>query len=218
VENEHAATIAALISFMSVRIESCIESIRYAGGALENLEGHSRRMNRTRAELYQCDDFLDLRELIQIPVLLNSHVYKCRVTYEDQVSAVEWELYQKRRIETLRLVHDKTISYAYKYRLRDDLDRLYSQRKEHDDVLIVRNGYLTDTYVCNIALFDGKTWWTPSEPLLNGTQRALLLEKGTVVAAPVRLKDLPNFTNIRLFNAMMPWNEAIDLPISRVIG
>lgn len=196
--------------------ECCIETIRYAEGKLENLAWHNQRMNRTRTSLYGSEDFLDLRELIEIPEMLTSHVYKCRVTYAKQIEEVEWELYKKRSINSLKVVHDETIDYSFKYRQRHDLDRLYSQRKEHDDVLIVRNGYLTDAYVCNIALFDGETWWTPSGPLLKGIQRERLLQDGKVLASPICLKDLRKFTNIRLFNAMMPWSEAIELPVSRI--
>lgn len=201
---------------MEIVENACIETIRCVGLELENLPLHNERMNRTRRALFGSVNFLDLRELIQPPAVLTSSVYKCRVTYQDTVLQVDWEPYSKRKITSLQLVHHETIDYSFKYRQRHDLDRLYSQRGEHDDVLIVRNGCLTDAYVCNIALYDGKTWWTPDAPLLRGTQRERLLQEGTVSAKAIRLKDLSAFTNIRLFNAMMPWPEAIELPVSRI--
>lgn len=201
---------------MTFKREPCIETVRYAGGKLNNIDYHNERMNRTRAALFGATNFTDLRELIEIPDLLPSHVYKCRVTYELDILSVEWEQYIRRTIRTLKIVHAENIDYSFKYRQRHDLERLYSQRNQYDDVIIVRNGYLTDAYVCNIALFDGKNWVTPKNPLLRGTQRAKLLEEGTLVTAPLLLKDLPNFTNIRLFNAMMPWSEAIELPVSAI--
>jgi len=198
--------------------EACIETIRCFHSQLENIEFHNRRMLHTQEALFDAHDFRDLRELIQIPDLLPTHVYKCRVTYRRHIESIEWEIYARRQIASLQLVHDETIDYSFKYRQRHDLDRIYSQRKECDDVLIVRNGYLTDTYVCNIALLNDNNWLTPAEPLLKGTQREYLLRKGIISPAYIRAEDLNNFTQIRLFNAMMPWTEAITLPVSRVFG
>ena len=47
--------------------------------------------------------------------------------------------------------------------------------------LIVKDGYLTDTSIANIALYDGYTWFTPAHPLLRGTKRAELLNKQLIV-------------------------------------
>lgn len=195
---------------------TCIETIRFVNARPENLALHNERMNRTRQKLFSSQNFLDLSELIPVPGTLPHHVHKCRVVYRDRVESVEWEAYEKRTIRSLRVIRDETIDYSFKFRQRHDLDRIYSQKKDCDDVLIVRNGYLTDAYVCNIALWDGAAWLTPADPLLRGTQRALLLQQGTIMESPVLLKDLHKFTRIRLFNAMMPWPEAIELPVAQV--
>lgn len=195
---------------------ACIETIRYMDARPENLAHHNLRMNRTRQDLFGSEDFVDLGELIRIPDMLPSHVYKCRVTYTHQIVAVEWEPYQRRVIRSLQIVHNETIDYTYKYRQRHDLEKIYSQKKKHDDVLIVRNGYLTDAYVCNIALLKGDKWLTPALPLLKGTQRELLLEQDKIYEADIHLDNLPDFTHIRLFNAMMPWRDAIELPVRQI--
>jgi 4-amino-4-deoxychorismate lyase len=201
---------------MTYRKEACIETIRCADSRLENLSFHNERMDRTRRTLFGTHDFLDLGELIQIPELLPSHVYKCRVTYTDRIESVEWEVYNRRTINSLRIVHDEKIDYTFKYSKRHDLDRIYSQRGKFDDVLIVRNGYLTDAYVCNIAFLDGSKWLTPANPLLKGTQRALLLHQNKIEEAPIHLGDLRSFTRVSLFNAMMPWPEAVVLQCDRI--
>lgn len=196
--------------------ETCIETIRCVGSRLENLDFHNRRMHATRQTLFGAEDFMDLRELIQIPVLLTSHVYKCRVSYRSEIEAIEWEPYTKRQIRSLKVIKDDSINYPFKRKQRNDLDKIYSQRGNYDDVLIVRHGYLTDTYVCNLALSDGDTWLTPAEPLLKGTQREYLLQKGVIQMAHLHIKDLHKFTDIRLFNAMMPWDDAITIPVSQI--
>ena len=43
-------------------------------------------------------------------------------------------------------------------------------KREQDEILITRNGLLTDTSIANIALFNGKEWHTPKHPLLKGVQ------------------------------------------------
>ena len=37
-------------------------------------------------------------------------------------------------------------------------------KREQDEILITRNGLLTDTSIANIALFNGKEWHTPKHP------------------------------------------------------
>ncbi|WP_309546477.1 aminotransferase class IV [Hoylesella marshii] len=84
-----------------------------------------------------------------------------------------------------------------------------------DDVLIVRNGLLTDTSYTNIALYDGYQWFTPATPLLEGTMRASLLDSGMLIEKDILLSDLPHYQYIALFNAMIDMGELV-LPISCV--
>ena len=60
------------------------------------------------------------------------------------------------------------------------LNSLFQIRQDKDDILIVKNGLLTDTSIANIALYDGNDWYTPLHPLLKGTKRAELLDKGVL--------------------------------------
>ncbi len=59
---------------------------------------------------------------------------------------------------------------------------IYSPNEGHDDILIIRDGLLTDTSICNVALWNGTSWITPARPLFSGTMRAYLLDKGLVQA------------------------------------
>ena len=85
-------------------------------------------------------------------------------------------------------------------------------RDGSDEVIIVRNGLLTDTSYTNIALFDGCEWLTPKLPLLAGTQRASLIDRQRLREADIRADDLWSFDYIALFNAMMNLGEMI-LPV-----
>lgn len=88
---------------------------------------------------------------------------------------------------------------------------MFARRGAYDDILIVRRHLLTDTSIANIALFDGSHWHTPQHPLLKGTKRAELLDKGILTEKDIRMEELPAYSTVRLFNAMIDWGE-VELP------
>ena len=73
------------------------------------------------------------------------------------------------------------------------------------------NGYLIHE-PCHI-------WWqtlvTPRHPLLPGTKRAALLDKGMIQKADITLEDLRNANKVSLFNAMIDFGE-IEIAIENV--
>jgi 4-amino-4-deoxychorismate lyase len=196
--------------------ESCIETIRVEDGTLHNLHYHQQRMNTTRAELWRCDKIISLKELITVPEVLQKGLLKCRITYNEGIENVEWEPYQLRSIKSLKVVSDDCISYSYKFKNRVLLQQLFNQRGLYDDVLIVKKGLLTDTSYCNIALFDGQKWYTPTSYLLPGTQRAHLLDVGVIEEKEIALRSLQQYSKIRLFNAMIPWETAVDIDCNKI--
>ena len=102
--------------------------------------------------------------------------------------------------------------FTYKSTNREELNSLYAQRETADDILVVRNGYLTDTSISNIALYDGNTWFTPSCPLLKGTKRAELLDKHLIQEKEILHTQLGSYFRIMLFNAMIDWGQIV-IPI-----
>ena len=109
-----------------------------------------------------------------------------------------------------------TLDYTYKSAGREPLNCLFALRGACDDILIVKQGLLTDTSIANIALSDGTHWYTPAHPLLKGTRRAALLEEGILQEKDIRPEDLPSFSTVRLFNAMIDWGE-LELPVRNII-
>jgi 4-amino-4-deoxychorismate lyase len=168
------------------------------------LKYHAERMNRTRREVFACPQMLDLAEALRIPDHLDDDVYKCRITYNADIQRIEFEPYTIRPVRSLQLIIDDTLDYHYKWH---DRSRLHAHvaATDADDVLIVRNGYLTDTSYANIAFLDVDRWLTPAAPLLAGTRRQFLLDAGLLQPAPLRPEDLPRFQYARLLNAMLPW-------------
>ena len=117
-----------------------------------------------------------------------------------------------REVQSLAIIRSDEIDYTYKNTNRESLNRLFAQRGKCDDILIVKQGLLTDTSIANIALYDGSNWYTPKHPLLKGTKRAQLLAQGIVQEKELGPEDLSSFPIIRLFNAMIDWGEQ-ELPV-----
>ena len=111
------------------------------------------------------------------------------------------------QIQSLRLVPTNDLDYTNKYTEREKLDALFALREGCDDVLIIRNGWITDSYYANVVFFDGKDWWTPELPLLEGTCRARLLANGIIKTIPLQVEDLKNFLGIKLINAMRDMSQ-----------
>ena len=140
---------------------------------------------------------------------------RCRVEYQEEVEKVEYLPYTLRPVNSLKLVTSDGLDYTYKSTDRQKLDELFGQRGEADDILIVRDGFLTDTSIANIALWNGSQWETPEIPLLEGTMRASLLGKEMIVPAAIRPQDLSRYSLIRLFNAMIGFGE-IEFPVANI--
>ena len=190
-----------------------IETIRIEGGRIYNLPYHNRRMNETRRNIFQASDKLDLSDYIH-PEAYQDRT-KCRVVYEQEIVEVEYAPYAIRPVSSLHIVEDNALCYRYKSTDRDALNRLFVSRGVADDVLIVQDGLLTDTSLCNIALWNGERWLTPSCPLLQGTKRASLMDEGVLFPSEIKVDDLKLYSRIRLFNAMIEFGE-IEFPVGNI--
>ncbi|MBM3403436.1 MAG: hypothetical protein FJY10_00900 [Bacteroidetes bacterium] len=199
------------------------ETMRVENGIFRNLENHLERMNRTRREV------LGLREGIDWSVVSGEWlvvsgqktreepgVIKCRVVYGRKIEKVSFEPYVRKRIDHLALVHADELEYPYKYLDRSSFERILCTQKGADDVLIIKNGLVTDTSFTNVAFLKGKRWYTPAKPLLPGTQRQFLLDQGLLEVTDIGLSDIPSFSKVMLFNAMFGFGE-MEIPIGKII-
>ena len=99
--------------------------------------------------------------------------------------------------------------YHYKSTNRKELEALYVLRGNQDDILIVRNHFLTDTSIANVALEKEGAWYTPAAPLLKGTKRAWLLEQKLLRECDIPADDIYSYSRIALFNAMIDFGSLI---------
>jgi 4-amino-4-deoxychorismate lyase len=196
-----------------------LETIKVRKNMLENLEFHTERVNCSRHTLFNFTDVWDLSQLISIPDLDTDIIYRCRLLYSRRIEQTEFHEYIPRIIRKLFLVPVDDLEYAFKYANRDALNTLRdSKTKEQDsDILIVKNGYITDTSFSNIAFFDGISWFTPAIPLLQGTKRAYYLKKRLISECHITPADLHIFQKARLINAMLDLEDGKDLRIEDII-
>ena len=199
------------------------ETIRFENGRFYNLERHTARMNRARQALFGRDDRIDLEDVLKASVTTEFQdnppkdlLFKCRVLYTGEIETIEFVPYQKPVICSLKIVVDNNINYSFKYLDRSQLEQLYNQRGKCSDILIVKNGLITDTYFANILFFNGKNWVTPTHPLLKGTQRQYLLETGQVIPADIRISDLKHFQKARLVNAMIRLEDEVEVDVAQI--
>jgi len=188
------------------------ETIRIENGAASNIGLHERRMNRTREVLFGMNDRIDLGPVLDPLLTYSPGTCRCRVTYDRGIRSVEISPYTRRIVRSLRLVECDEIDYGFKYEDRSTLDRALAMRDGRDDVLIVKNGVVTDTSFSNIAFYDGVSWFTPARPLLPGTRREELLLSGALIGADIAPGDLPHFRKACIINAMIGLGElSVDM-------
>ena len=161
-------------------------------------------MQRSRLELIS-DDItpIKLRKHIEMPTNLRKGLVKCRIVYGEDIQEITYTPYTPKVIQSLRLVEDNSIEYHCKYLDRDQINGLYAQRGECDDIIIVKNGMLTDSSYSNIALRQNGTWYTPSTCLLKGTRRQQLIDQGRLVEREISVDDIGKYDRVGLVNAMM---------------
>ena len=193
-----------------------IETIQLLNGELKNLEFHQLRFERTRKEMLGLKKHPRLEELIQIPGGLEQGLFKCRLTYRKEIDLIEFEPQLLHRVRSLKLVYSDSIDYGYKYADRSKLEELFNQKEDFDDILVVKNGCLSDSFYANIVLWNGKNWETPDTPLLQGTMRASLLRTGKIRESRITPDDLPGYQKLKLINAMNDLENAIEIPVDSI--
>lgn len=193
-----------------------IETIRLTNGQLSNLRFHNHRLNHTREVCFGEKEQWNLSQLIDIQRIYHKGLFKCRVTYGEKIEKIEFEPYRPRLVQSLRLLTDNTIEYHFKYQNRARLNALFAQRGDADDVLIIKNGFVTDTSYANIVFWNGEQWITPDTFLLAGTQRTRLLEEEVIVEQKIRAQDLPKYSHARLINSMLDFGTTPNILVENI--
>jgi 4-amino-4-deoxychorismate lyase len=183
-----------------------IETIKLLDGKFHNLFYHEQRMLRSLEMLCGSEEDIDLEQFLTSLDFPRDGLHKCRITYDDARREVEFMPYSPKTVNTLRMVESDRISYDFKYADRKKIDRLFEEREDCDDILIIRKGLVTDSSYANIVFRKGTDFFTPWSPLLKGTQRQKLIDENKVVPEQIKAEDIRSFDTFKLINAMLEFD------------
>ncbi len=193
------------------------ETIRVAAGTPRHLAYHTARLNRSRRELFGSTDVIDLAGVIEGKIDdIFAVEYRCRVTYGREIGEISFAAYVRKTIGSLALVDGGGLGYAHKYVDRSGIEERLAGCGA-DDILIVREGLVTDASIANVAFFDGSHWLTPASPLLPGTTRARLIDEGRVQPADIRASEIGRFSTVALMNSMVGFDLEHPIPVQTII-
>ena len=206
---------------MNPTFDQFIETIRWSHGRYHLTALHARRMLHTSGLMHDlAQGGLD-RLLPPVPDAMRDETVKCRIIYDTEIRSIELEPYKPKSITTLQMVEDDTIDYRLKYADRSRLAFLMSKRGEADEIIIVKNGLITDSSYSNLVFQAGSRLLTPAHPLLRGVMMTHLLSSGDISPANLAPEDiLPGnrygITHVKIINAMLPLGAMPPVDIARI--
>ena len=193
-----------------------LESIKLKDGVFSNLFYHEQRMKKSLHTLCGVDESVNLEEFMKKIAAPQEGLYKCRILFDENQRDVEFLPYSIRPIRSLKVVSADGIVYDHKYADRSDIDELMTQKGECDDVLMIRDGLVTDTSYCNILFRRKKTWYTPWSPLLHGTMRQYLIDTNIIIPESISIDDVRSFEKFKLINSMLGF-DGPEVDITQII-
>jgi 4-amino-4-deoxychorismate lyase len=192
------------------------ESICVKDGIAENLYFHQARVNKTLNAFDASQHSIELTMIVQEMEFPRIGLFKLRISYDlnGNYKAV-CNPYQYRQINHFALMDTKGRSYDFKFSNRDWINEALIQSGK-DEMMMHDGGLIKDCSYTNIVFYDGVHWFTPAAPLLEGTQRAKLIEEGVILPKALYVQDLPNFKKFKCINAMIGWEDAVEYKIESI--
>ncbi len=170
------------------------------------LEYHQQRMDSSFLELFHQINPFSLSKLFLELNIKSNGLLKWKVEYSCDGCVSFVTPYFSRPISRVKFVEvNPDFDYSMKFCNRDYFDRLKKDNPGYDELVLLKNGKLTDSTFSNIVLEDHAKGLlcTPSTPLLNGTQRQYLLDNKTIIEFPVSIHQLYEFSRMYFINAML---------------
>lgn len=185
-----------------------IESIKVLDNRIYNLSYHQQRVKESCYRLYGSNhDPINYNNIKKAISKIEKGLHKLRIVYNENEYEFSIKPYHLKPISTLKKVSISKLDYSLKFEERTQLNLLYQNRGKCDDILIIREGVVTDTYYANVAFLKNGNWFTPETPLLRGTQRQKLLDEEKLFTKSITAKEISSYSLCRLFNAMINFGE-----------
>jgi 4-amino-4-deoxychorismate lyase len=192
------------------------ESICVKDGIAENLSFHQARVHKTLQAFDASNQSVVLASIVHQLILPAKGLFKLRISYDlNGNHQTKFTPYLYKQINQFALVDIKGKGYDYKYENRNWINDALSHSGT-DEIMMHDDGFIKDCSYTNIVFYDGSHWVTPESPLLEGTQRAKLIQQGIIIPKALHVNDLPMFKKFKCVNAMLDWNTAVDYPIEMI--
>ncbi len=195
------------------------ETIHIENGVALNLSFHQERVTRTFRDLFPSSGcILQLASVLRVPGDFGEGSFRCRLMYNETEWSTEFIKYIPRKVTSLKLIRIDEIDYPHKFTNRNIIDKVFSSKGSADDILIVKNGKLTDTSIANILFRKEDKWYTPDLPLLEGTCRARLLNEGIISEKDITINNFREYSHFMLINALNDFDLKRIQPVESIIN
>ena len=192
-----------------------VESIKAENGKFFLLDYHQDRLERTFHAVYKSSCPWQLVAIL--PQAPSQGLFKVRFLYNATDFSIEVQPYVPKIIKTLKLIEIGDYTYPHKWTDRSTINAAFAQRGNCDDILMTKNGFLTDASYANIVLFDGANWVTPEKPLFEGVQRSYLLDLTKIKTTTIATTELSNYQSFQLINAMNSFEENYFVSVGTIM-
>jgi 4-amino-4-deoxychorismate lyase len=180
-----------------------IESIRLEDGVFHHLDYHWARMERSCRALGIVYTEYDLEAYLSTFDPPTEGLYKCRVLYDTRIWRIHFQRYFPKPVQSIQVVYADHIDYPIKTVARKAMNELNRLRRFRDDIMVVRDGWVTDSFYGNLLFLQDGVWYTPVSHLLAGVQRASLLDEGLIQERAIHISDLRHYDKVKIINAML---------------
>ncbi|NLX81027.1 MAG: hypothetical protein GXZ03_05640 [Proteiniphilum sp.] len=178
-----------------------LETICIHNNQAVNIHLHTQRMQNSAKNLGFVAPHLPNLVDIMPRSLANKRV-RCSIKYGTDIIDILFVEYTPRVIRSLKVI-EADISYSLKFADRHPLNQLLLQKGYCDEVLVVRDNFITDTTFSNVVFENSEGLFTPDTYLLNGIKRQKLIAEGVVKETRISQNDLHKYSRVHLVNAML---------------
>lgn len=178
-----------------------LETICIHNNQAVNIHLHTQRMQTSAENIGFIAPHLPNLVDIMPRSLANKRV-RCSIKYDTDIIDILFVEYTPRVIRSLKVI-EADISYSLKFADRQPLNQLLLQKGDCDEVLIVRDSFITDTTFSNVVFENSEGLFSPDTYLLNGTKRQKLIAEGVVKETRISQNDLHKYSRVHLVNAML---------------
>ena len=197
-----------------------VETIQIKDGIPALIDLHQQRINGTFLffkSISPPDITSIIVDYLEKQKLLINQIYKLRFLYNlDSSYSIQLAPYHSPVISSFTLIENNDIDYTFKSTNRAIFEQL--KASVQGEVIIVKNGFVTDTSFSNIILLKDSIWYTPKTYLLNGVQRQHLLASNKIQEKDIKASDIKCYSHIKIINALNQENTSCAYCIEKIIN